>query len=166
MLWCVFLSKVTLDKNSGNDIWMTILAVRLSDRSGTVCNELWNWSPVGWWIRRKTKLYVTRPFCPLRLLQMFFLLEWNHHRYCASTKEESKSYCGIEIWDACDIKQMYRCVGESWDGIGELLPYVLQKATHYWIECKGEEEDMHNLFYGMSDLQGAYLQRMLERGVR
>jgi hypothetical protein len=60
------------------------------------------------------------------------------------------------------------CTGESWDGIGELLPDVLQKATHYRIEfeCKGEEEDKQNICYGMSNLQGAYLQRVLERGVR
>ncbi len=42
---------------------------------------------------------------------------------------------------------------------------VLQKATHYWIAGKGEEEELQNLCYGMSNLQGTYLQRMLERVV-
>jgi hypothetical protein len=27
---------------------------------------------VGWWIRRKTELYVTRPFRPMWLQQVFF----------------------------------------------------------------------------------------------
>ena len=97
---------------------------------------------------------------------MFFLLEWNHHGYCAPTEEETKSNSGVQMRNASEEEQVYRRAGESWDGIWELLLDVLQKATHYWIECKGEEEDMQNLFYGMSDLQGANLQRVLERGVR
>jgi hypothetical protein len=43
---------------------------------------------------------------------------------------------------------------------------VLQKATPYWIECKGETEEVQNLCYGMSNLQGTHLQRVLEKGVR
>ena len=54
----------------GSPFWLS----RLSDRSGTVCHELWNRSSVGWRIRRKTELYVTKPFRPMRLQQMFFCL--------------------------------------------------------------------------------------------
>jgi hypothetical protein len=68
--------------------------------------------------------------------------------------------------DASDDDQVYQRAGESWAGIRAILWNVLQKATHYCIECKGEEEDMQNLWYGMSDLQGAHLQRVLERGVQ
>jgi hypothetical protein len=31
-----------------------------------------------------------------------FLLEGNHQRNCASTREESKSYCGIQMRGTCD----------------------------------------------------------------
>jgi hypothetical protein len=42
-----------------------------------------------------------------------------------------------------------------------------RKQPDYSIECKGEEEDTkQKICYGMSNLQGAYLQRVLERGVR
>ena len=76
MLLCVFLSKVTLDKKSGNGIWTAILAVMtFRDWSCTVLNELWNWSPVVWWIGRKTKLYATRSFRPMWLRQIFFCLK-------------------------------------------------------------------------------------------
>ena len=47
----------------------------LSDWSCTVLNEFWNWSPVGWWIGGKTKLYATRSFRPMWLRQMFFCLK-------------------------------------------------------------------------------------------
>ena len=56
--------------------------------------------------------------------------------------------------------------GESWAGVRVLLLDVLQKATHYWIAGKGEEEEVQNFSDGMSNLQGTYLQRVLERGVR
>jgi hypothetical protein len=54
----------------GSPFWLS----RLSDRSGTVCHELRNRSSVGWWIRRNTKLYATKPFHPMRLQQLFFCL--------------------------------------------------------------------------------------------
>jgi hypothetical protein len=74
MLLCVFLSKVTLDKTVETIFGSPFWSSRLSDRSGTVCHELWNWSSVGWWIRWKTELYATKPFRPMRLQQMFFCL--------------------------------------------------------------------------------------------
>jgi hypothetical protein len=43
---------------------------------------------------------------------------------------------------------------------------MLQKATPYWIECKENIEEVQNLCYGMSNLQGTHLQRVLERGVQ
>jgi hypothetical protein len=61
----------TVETMFGSPFWPS----RLSDRSGAVCNELRNWSPVGWWIRRKTELYATKPFRPMRLQQMFFCLK-------------------------------------------------------------------------------------------
>jgi hypothetical protein len=33
-----------------------------------------------------------------------FLFEWNHHRYCASTNEESKSNCGVQMRNTFDDK--------------------------------------------------------------
>jgi hypothetical protein len=66
----VFSYQKTVKTIFGSPFWPS----RLSDRSGTVYHELWNWSPVGWWIRRKTELYATKPFRPMRLQQMFFSL--------------------------------------------------------------------------------------------
>ena len=66
----------------------------------------------------------------------------------------------------CDDKKVYQRTGESWAGVRVLLLDVLQKATHYWIAGKGEEEEVQNFSDGMSNLQGTYLQRVLERGVR
>jgi hypothetical protein len=62
---------------------------------------------------------------------MYFLLEWNHQWNCASTKEESKSYCGMQMQGMCDDKKVYQRTGESWAGVRVLLLDVLQKATHY-----------------------------------
>jgi hypothetical protein len=42
MLWCVFLSKVTLNKNSGTIFGSPFWSSWLSDRSGIVCHELRN----------------------------------------------------------------------------------------------------------------------------
>ena len=33
-----------------------------------------------------------------------FLFEGNHHRYCASTDEETKSNCGVQMRNMCDDK--------------------------------------------------------------
>ncbi len=45
---------------------------------------------------------------------------------------------------------------------------VTESSTHNWIDSKGEEKDvqMQNLCYGMFNLQGTYLQRVLKRGAR
>ncbi len=58
---------------------------------------------------------------------------------------------------------------EGYD-LGSVWKYIkdqnLNGAHNSLIECKGEEEDLQNLCYGISNLQGTYLQRVLERGVR
>ncbi len=63
-------------------------------------------------------------------------------------------------------RPVYQRVGESWDGIGDLLSDVLQKKAYNWADSKGEEEDMQNIKTGVCHLPGAKLHRVLERGVR
>jgi hypothetical protein len=58
------------EKLFGLPFWLS----QFPDWSGTVHNEQRNKSPVGWRISWKTKLYATRPFCPMQLWQMFFCL--------------------------------------------------------------------------------------------
>jgi hypothetical protein len=89
----------------GSPFWSS----RLSDRSGTVCHELRNWSSVGWRIRRKTELYAKKPFRPMQLQQMFFLFEWNHtgiaHPLTKKSKVRTVEYkCGTTTNKCTDVR--------------------------------------------------------------
>ena len=125
MLWCIFLSKVTLDKNSDNDIWMIILAVttfRLIWHCLQFTTELVSGGTAN---QTKDRTLCAKTLSSHVIATNVFLLEWNHHWYCASTKEESNSYCGIQIGDAGQ-EYVYQCAGESWIGIRVILWDVLR----------------------------------------
>ena len=60
-----------------------------------------------------------------------------------------------------------KCIDVRVSVSGSYCLMCYRKQPDYSIECKGEEEDTkQKICYGMSNLQGAYLQRVLERGER
>jgi hypothetical protein len=95
MLLCVFLSKVTLDKkNSGHHDFQIDLALSLMNYG---IGLQWDCELV-----ERPNFNRQDPFVSCDCGKYFFLLEWNHQQNCASTREESKSYCVIQMWGTCD----------------------------------------------------------------
>ena len=100
MLWCVFSSKVDigqkqwkpyLDDHSGRHDFQIDLALSVMNYGIGL-----QWDDES---DERPNYMRQDPFVPCDCNKCF-LLEWNHHWHCTSTKEESKSYCGIQMRDA------------------------------------------------------------------
>ena len=92
------------------------------------------------------------------------LTQWHHQQHHTSPYKYAECQCGIQVQNKGKVEQEYEQAGESWIGIGTILSNVLLKAANYCIKECCEKVGMQTISGEMSNLQGAYLQRVW-RGV-